>query len=90
MDLTNAKSPISYSRHTDQSSRHLWGAAEPRARSRKAQGIVHEFERHLLTQNYSLSVNWWQRIVVHHRKVKGCTSRPAISKGRTDRRLVDE
>ena len=29
----------------------------------------------MLTENYCLSVNWWQRITVLRRKVKGFTPR---------------
>ena len=43
--------------------------------------IVHEFERHLLTQNYSLSVNWWQRIIVHDKKIKGWHFSPSHFQG---------
>jgi hypothetical protein len=32
---------------------------------------VHEIERLMPTEHYCLSVNWWQRITVLHRKVKG-------------------
>ena len=32
---------------------------------------MHDMERQMLTENYYLSVNWWQRIIVLHRKVKG-------------------
>ena len=32
---------------------------------------MHEFEKRLLTENYSLTVHWWQRIIVHHKKIKG-------------------
>jgi peptide/nickel transport system substrate-binding protein len=25
----------------------------------------------MLTENYYLSINWWERIIIHHRRVKG-------------------
>jgi peptide/nickel transport system substrate-binding protein len=79
--LTNAKSPISYSRHTDKKLDDLWEQQSRTLDPVKRKALVHEFERHLLTQNYSLSVNWWQRIIVHHRKIKGWHFSPSHFQG---------
>ena len=79
--LTNAKSPISYSRHTDTKLDDLWDQQSRTLDPVKRKAIVHEFERHLLTENYCLSVNWWQRIVVHHKKVKGWHFSPSHFQG---------
>jgi peptide/nickel transport system substrate-binding protein len=38
-------------------------------------------ERLMLTQNYYLSINWWQRIVVHHKKMKGWYMAPSHFQG---------
>jgi peptide/nickel transport system substrate-binding protein len=69
--LTNKKSPISYSRHTDAKLDDLWDQQSRTLDVAKRKALVQEFEKHLLTQNYSLNVHWWQRIIVHHKKVKG-------------------
>ncbi|MFM9847148.1 MAG: ABC transporter substrate-binding protein [Hyphomicrobiaceae bacterium] len=69
--LTNKKSPISYSRHTDTKLDDLWDQQNRTLDVAKRKALVHEFEKHLLTENYSLTVHWWQRIIVHHKKVKG-------------------
>ena len=79
--LTNAKSPISYSRHTDKKLDDLWEQQSRTLDPVKRKAIVHEFERHLLTENYSLSVNWWQRIIVHHKKIKGWHFSPSHFQG---------
>jgi peptide/nickel transport system substrate-binding protein len=79
--LTNAKSPISYSRHTDQKLDDLWEQQSRTLDPVKRKALVHEFERHLLTQNYSLSINWWQRIIVHHKKIKGWYFSPSHFQG---------
>lgn len=42
---------------------------------------MHEFERHLLTQNYCLTVNWWQRIIVLNKKIKGWYMSPSHFQG---------
>lgn len=79
--LTNKKSPISYSRHNDTKLDDLWdqqlGALDPLKRKK----LVHEFERHLLTQNYCLTVNWWQRIIVLNKKIKGWYMSPSHFQG---------
>ncbi len=79
--LTNTKAPISYSRHTDTKLDDLWVQQSGTLDPVKRKALVHEFERHLLTQNYSLSINWWQRIIVHHKKVKGWHFSPSHFQG---------
>ena len=37
----------------------------------KRKVLVHEFERHALTQVYSAPLLWWQRIIVLNKKIKG-------------------
>ena len=69
--LTNEKAPISYSRHKDKKLDDLWDQQSRELDKSKRKALVHEFEKHLLAENYSLSINWWQRIIVHHKKVKG-------------------
>lgn len=69
--LTNKKSPISYSRHNDTKLDDLWNEQSRTLDPAKRKAIVHDFERHLLNENYCLTVHWWQRIIVHHKKVKG-------------------
>ncbi|NJO33250.1 MAG: ABC transporter substrate-binding protein [Rhodospirillales bacterium] len=79
--LTNKKSPISYSRHNDTKLDDLWDQQLRTLDPAKRKQIVNEFERHLLTQNYSITVNWWQRIIVHHKKVKGWYMSPSHFQG---------
>jgi peptide/nickel transport system substrate-binding protein len=69
--LTNEKSPISYSRHNDKKLDELWDRQLRELDPAKRKTLIQDFEKHLLTQGYSLSVNWWQRIIVLNKKVKG-------------------
>lgn len=69
--ITNKKSPISYARHNDIKLDDLWDQQNRTLDVAKRKALVHEFEKHLLTENYTLTVHWWQRIIVHHKKVKG-------------------
>ncbi len=69
--LTNEKSPISYARHKDTKLDDLWVQQARELDPAKRKVLVHEFERHLITENYYLNIHWWQRIIVHHKKIKG-------------------
>jgi peptide/nickel transport system substrate-binding protein len=69
--LTNAKSPLSYSRHTDTRIDDLWERQKRERDPEKRKALIHEMERVMLTENYYLSIAWWQRIIVLHKKVKG-------------------
>ena len=79
--LTNTLSPISYSRHTDTTLDALWEQQTRTLDPAQRKEIVHAFERRLLTENYCLAINWWQRIVVHHRKIKGWHFSPSHFQG---------
>ncbi len=69
--LTNQKSPISYARHSDTKLDELWERQTRELDPAKRKVLIHEFETRVLTEAYSLSLHWWQRIIVHHKKIKG-------------------
>ncbi len=69
--ITHARSPNSYARHTDKKLDELWERQQRELNPDKRKAIVQDFERHLLTENYYLNINWWQRIIVHHKRIKG-------------------
>jgi peptide/nickel transport system substrate-binding protein len=79
--LTNKKSPISYSRHHDTKLDDLWDQQNRTLDVAKRKALVHEFEKHLLTENYSLTVHWWNRIIVLNKKVKGWHFSPSHFQG---------
>ncbi|MEZ5853895.1 MAG: ABC transporter substrate-binding protein [Hyphomicrobiaceae bacterium] len=79
--LTNKKSPISYSRHEDTKLDELWDRQTRELDPAKRKALIHEFETRVLTQGYSLSVQWWQRIIVHHKKIKGWNFSPSHFQG---------
>jgi peptide/nickel transport system substrate-binding protein len=69
--LTKKASPIGYSGHTDtklddwyEQQRRL---LDPLARTK----LVNEMDKYALTTAYNVPLLWWNRIVVHHKKVKG-------------------
>ncbi len=69
--ISHAKSPNSYARHDDKKLDTLWEQQARTLDPAKRKALVHEFEKHLLTENYYLYIHWWQRIIVHHKKIKG-------------------
>jgi peptide/nickel transport system substrate-binding protein len=79
--LTNKKSPISYSRHNDTKLDDLWDQQNKTLDVAKRKALVHEFEKHLLTENYSLTVHWWNRIIVLNKKIKGWHFSPSHFQG---------
>ena len=69
--LTNAKSPLSYSRHTNTKVDELWDLQSRTLDPAKRKATVQELERLLLNEAYVLPLNWWERIIVLNKRVKG-------------------
>jgi peptide/nickel transport system substrate-binding protein len=69
--LTKNLSSQSASGHTDTKLDDLFIRQAGEIVPEKRKAIVNEFERHALTQVYSAPLLWWQRIIVHHKKIKG-------------------
>ena len=49
----------------------MWEAQTRELDPVKRKALVHDLERLMLTENYYLSINWWERIIINHRRVKG-------------------
>ena len=49
--------------------------------SPSASGWCNEFDRHALSQAYEVPILWWNRIIVHHKKIKGWTMSPSHFQG---------
>jgi peptide/nickel transport system substrate-binding protein len=79
--ISHARSPNSYARHTDKKLDDLWDEQQRTLDPAKRKAMVQEFERHLINQNYYLNINWWQRIIVHHNKIKGWNFAPSHFQG---------
>jgi peptide/nickel transport system substrate-binding protein len=79
--ISHSRSPNSYARHSDTKLDDLWDKQQQTLDPTKRKDIVQQFERHLLAENYYLNVNWWQRIIVHHKKIKGWNFSPSHFQG---------
>jgi peptide/nickel transport system substrate-binding protein len=79
--LTHAKSTMSYARHGDDKLDALYKKQYRELDEAKRKQVVHEFDRHALAQSYAVPVLWWNRIIVHHKKIKGWTMSPSHFQG---------
>ena len=70
-------SPVNFAGSTDRFLDALYVAqamtTEPRQRAR----MVRDFERHALTEAYTVPLLWWNRIVAHSSKLKGWSITPS-------------
>jgi hypothetical protein len=44
----------------------LWEAQTREVDPVKRKALVQDLERLMLIENYYLSINWWERIIIHH------------------------
>lgn len=79
--LTHKSSTMSYARHEDTKLDELYEKQNRTLDPVERKRLVHEADRHLLTQTYSVPVLWWNRIIVHHKKIKGWTMSPSHFQG---------
>jgi peptide/nickel transport system substrate-binding protein len=75
--LTAAKSPVAYSGHTDTKLDELFEKQQRAISLEERKKLVHDFERHALTQAYNVPLLWWQRIVTIHKSIKGWEMMPS-------------
>ena len=79
--LSDGKSPVSYARHSDTGLDDLFERQKRALNPAERKSIVNDFERRALTGAYNLPLFWWQRIVVHHKKIKGWKMLPSHNNG---------
>ena len=84
--LSNAKSTIAYSRHTETRFDDLYDRQARIMDPVERLKVVNQLERLVLETAYNLPLLWYQRIVVNHRKVKGWELTPSHLTGQS---LVD-
>ncbi len=64
-------STIGYSGHADDMLDGLYEAQRREVDPAKRIKIVHDLERHALTQAYNVPLLWYHRIIVHDKRIKG-------------------
>jgi peptide/nickel transport system substrate-binding protein len=66
-----ANSPPSYSKHADTKIDELYEKQKRIVDPVARKAAANEFERYAITQANNNMLFWWQRIVVHHKRLKG-------------------
>lgn len=79
--LSDGQSPVSYAGHSDKRLDELFEKQKRATSLEERKQFVNEFERIGLTGAYNMPLLWWQRIVVHHKKVKGWQLLPNHNNG---------
>ena len=69
--LSHGKSPVSYAQHGDVMIDELFEQQQRALDVGNRRRLAHELERRALTQAFNVPLLWWQRIVVHNKKIKG-------------------
>jgi peptide/nickel transport system substrate-binding protein len=79
--LAHKASTMSYARHNDIKLDQVYEKQNRMLDPVERKRLVQEADRYLLTQAYSVPVLWWNRIIVHHKKIKGWTMSPSHFQG---------
>jgi len=79
--ITNKASTLSYSRHNDGKLDDLFERQQRTLDPAERLRLVREADRYALTQAYSVPILWWNRIIVHDKKIKGWTMSPSHFQG---------
>jgi len=69
--------PQSYSKHSDLKIDELFQAQKRELDPAKRKLLTKDFERYSISQAYNIMLFWWQRIVVHNKKIKGWKLTPS-------------
>jgi peptide/nickel transport system substrate-binding protein len=69
--------PQSYSRHNDLKIDELFQVQKRELDPAKRKILTKDFERYSITQAYNIMLYWWQRIVVHNKKIHGWKLTPS-------------
>ena len=70
-------SPVNFAGSTDRFLDALYVAQAMRTDSRERAKMVHAFERHALTEAYTVPLLWWNRIVAHSSRLHGWNITPS-------------
>jgi peptide/nickel transport system substrate-binding protein len=75
--VSNDLSPVNFSGSTDRFLDALYVAQAMTTVPRQRAKMVHDFERHALTEAYTVPLLWWDRIVATSSKLKGWNITPS-------------
>ena len=79
--LSHGQSPVSYAQHSDKSLDELFEKQKRATSVAERKQLTNRFEQVALTGAYNMPLFWWQRIIVHHKKVRGWKLLPSHNNG---------
>ena len=71
------RSPMSYSQHPDKRIDDLFERQKRAIDPAERKKLTREFEQYSISQAYNIMLFWWQRIVVHNKRVNGWQLTPS-------------
>ena len=71
------QSPMSYSQHGDKKIDELFERQKRAIDPLERKKLTREFEQYSIAQAYNIMLFWWQRIVVHNKRVHGWQLTPS-------------
>ncbi len=71
------QSPMSYSQHGDKKIDELFERQKRALDPAERKKLTREFEQYSISQAYNIMLFWWQRIVVHNKRVNGWKLTPS-------------
>ena len=79
--LSHGQSPVSYAQHSDTSLDELFEKQKRATSTAERKQLTNRFEQVALAGAYNMPLFWWQRIIVHHKKIKGWHFSPSHFQG---------
>jgi len=79
--ISHDASTMSYSRHADKKLDELYERQNRMLDGAERKRLVQAADRHILSQAYAVPVLWWNRIIVHNKKIRGWTMSPSHFQG---------
>jgi len=79
--ISHQASTMSYARHADAKVDAFYEKQNRILDVAERKRLVNEFDRHAISQGYEVPILWWNRIIVHHKKIKGWTMSPSHFQG---------
>ncbi len=79
--ISHQASTMSYARHADKKVDEFYEKQNRTLDPAERKRLVQEADRYILSQVYEVPILWWNRIIVHHKKIKGWTMSPSHFQG---------
>jgi peptide/nickel transport system substrate-binding protein len=75
--ISEDKSSLNYGKYKDAKLDDLYEKQKRATSKAERYKLIREFERHLFDQSYTVPLIWWNRIIVHDKRLKGWANSPS-------------